>query len=153
MERRACDRAPVDVADPAARLRLVAYVWADQGERLARLAGAVAIARAHGVAVEAADAARWVPERLAERAEGCTTVLFHSIMWHYMPESTRLGIREGLERAGERATARAPLAWLRFEQDEPTSRPELRLSLWPGRDDRLLATAQAHGKAVSWIGG
>ena len=43
-ERAACDRKPVDLADPAARQRLRAYVWADQRDRLDRLDAAVAAA-------------------------------------------------------------------------------------------------------------
>jgi hypothetical protein len=44
-ERLGCDRAPIDLSDPDRALRLQAYVWADQPERLARLRGAIALAR------------------------------------------------------------------------------------------------------------
>ena len=37
-----CDRAPVNLADPAAALRLKSYVWAEITERLARIDEAVA---------------------------------------------------------------------------------------------------------------
>ena len=49
IERAACDRAPVDLADPIARRRLRAFVWADQFDRLARLDAAIAAALAAGV--------------------------------------------------------------------------------------------------------
>jgi hypothetical protein len=42
--RAACDQHPLDVRDAADRLRLRAYVWADQADRLARLDAAVAVA-------------------------------------------------------------------------------------------------------------
>ena len=81
VERSACDREPIDLDNPAARLRLRAYVWADQVERLRRLDTAVDLARDAGVRVERADAAEWVARQLAEPSEGCATVLYHSIMW------------------------------------------------------------------------
>jgi len=34
IERHACDIAPIDLEDSAQRLRLRAYIWADQRERL-----------------------------------------------------------------------------------------------------------------------
>ena len=153
LDRRACDLSPVDLEEPAARLRLAAYVWPDQGERSARLAGAIAIARSAGLRVERADAAGWVRDRLGEPAEGAATVLFHSIMWQYMPEATRAAIRAALAHAAERATPGSPLAWLRFEPAGPASRPELRLTLWPGGQERILAIAQPHGQAIQWAGG
>ena len=151
--RRACDLSPIDLEDPVQRLRLRAYVWADQRERLARLEGAIAVARACGQRVEQADAAPWVRAELAEPADGCTTVLYHSIMWQYMPGETREDIAGALRDAGARATREAPLAWLRFEPSTPEARPELRLTLWPGGVERRLATAHAHGSQVSWLDG
>jgi hypothetical protein len=47
IERQACDIAPIDLEDPAQRLRLRAYIWADQRERLSRLESAIDLARAH----------------------------------------------------------------------------------------------------------
>ncbi len=152
-ERRGCDIAPVDIEDPAQRLRLRSYVWADQTERLRRLDGAMALARAAGTRVERADAADWVEARTRERAEGCVTVLYHSIMWQYLPPATRAAVTKTMKRAGERADAAAPLAWLRFEPDDRQGPLDLRLTTWPdGRDERL-ATAQAHGSQVTWLVG
>lgn len=152
-ERAACDRAPIDLDDAAARLRLRAYVWADQGERLARLDAAVALARAARVRVERADAAEWVPARLDAPAEGRATVLFHSIMWQYLPADAQARITTAVEGAGARSTATAPLAWLRLEPTTPDAEPELRLTLWPGEHRRRLAVARAHGQAVEWLDG
>jgi hypothetical protein len=66
IERHACDIAPIDLEDPAQRLRLRAYVWADQRERLSRLENAIDLARAYGPRVERADAAEWVRAKLRE---------------------------------------------------------------------------------------
>ena len=150
-ERAACDRAPVDLADPAQRLRLRAFVWADQTERLERLEAAIALARREGITVQRADAAHWVPEQLAIAAQGRATVLIHSIMWTYVPPPDQAGIAAAIAAAGRRATDEAPLAWLRFEPSGTPSGPELSLTTWPGERHRRLATATAHGHRVEWL--
>ena len=150
IERLACDIAPVDLEDPAQRLRLRAYVWADQRERLSRLESAIDLARAYGPRVERADAADWVRARLREPAAGSATVLYHSIMWQYLSPETQASIRASLEDAGGHATSAAPLAWLRFEPLDSVSRPELRMTLWPGARDVRLAVAHPHGSSVTW---
>jgi hypothetical protein len=152
-ERAACDVAPIDLEDEAQRLRLRAYVWADQVERLARLDGAVAVARRAGHRVEAADAATWLRAKLARLPAGRATVLFHSIMWTYLSAPDRAAIAETAARAGEAATAAAPFAWLRFELQHPDAPPELRLTLWPGHGETCLARAHPHGSRVTWLGG
>jgi hypothetical protein len=150
MERLACDIAPVDLEDPAQRLRLRAYVWADQRERLSRLESAIDLARAYGPRVERADAGDWVRTRFRESAAGSATVLYHSIMWQYMPPETQASIRASLEEAGGRATSAAPLAWLRFEPIDSVSKPELRMTVWPGAREVRLAVAHPHGSSVQW---
>ncbi|WP_216851323.1 DUF2332 domain-containing protein [Acidisphaera sp. L21] len=150
VSRRACDVAPVDLEDPAQRLRLRAFIWADQLERLARLEAAITIARAAGHRVEQADAATWVRDRLAEAAPGCTTVLYHSIMWQYMPQATRDAISATIAQASAAATRAAPFAWLRFEPARVVEGPEMRCTVWPGGEDVQLATAHAHGSTVQW---
>jgi len=50
--------------------------------------------------------------------------------------------------AGARASRDAPLAWLRMEPGG--DRAELRLTTWPGDDQRLLATAGYHGHPIWW---
>ncbi len=152
-ERQGCDIAPIDLDDPAQRLRLRSYVWADQTDRLRRLDGAMTLAQRAATRVERADAGDWVEALTRERAEGRVTVLYHSIMWQYLPPATQAAIAATMQRAGERADGAAPLAWLRFEPVDHQARPELRLTTWPdGRDERL-AIAQAHGSQVTWLAG
>jgi hypothetical protein len=152
IKRLACDIAPIDLEDSAQRLRLRAYVWADQRERLSRLESAIELARAYGPRVERADAADWVRTKLREPAAASATVLYHSIMWQYLPSQTQADIRASLEDAGGRATGAAPLAWLRFEPLDSVSRPELRMTLWPGAHEVRLAIAHPHGSSVRWSG-
>jgi hypothetical protein len=148
----ACDRKPIDIADPAQLRRLKAYLWPDQAERLARFDAAVAMALAAGVRVEAADAVDWTLARAAPRA-GLATVIYHSIFWQYLSPRTQASLAEAIELHGAAATPDAPLAWLRMEPAPGRIMPiELRLTLWPGGDERRLALVQAHGATVAWDG-
>ncbi len=151
-ERAGCDVAPLDVASAEARLRLLSYVWADQPDRLARVEGAIRLATDKQVIVEQADAATWAAERLSRPAAGRVTVLYHSIMWQYMPAETQAALQATIERAGAAATTEAPVAWLRFEPPTAKGRPELRLTCWPGGEEKHLATAHPHGSEVAWRG-
>jgi len=145
-ERRGCDRSPVDPASEEGRLTLLSYLWPDQDERLRRVGAALGMAAEVPVAVEEAAAAEWVGLQLAERREGLTTVVFHSIVMLYLPEEERLAFERLVEEAGRRADAAAPLAWLRMESDG--ARAAVRLRIWPGGEDRLLARASYHGDLV-----
>jgi hypothetical protein len=146
----ACDRKPIDLIDPLQRRRLKAYLWPDQTERTLRFDAAVGMALAAGTKVEAADAAEWASARAAPR-EGVATVVYHSIFWQYLPAQTKAALRRALETHGAAATLSAPLAWLRMEPIDGQAFPiELRLTLWPGGEDRRLATVHAHGASVNW---
>ncbi|MFO1061581.1 MAG: DUF2332 family protein [Dongiaceae bacterium] len=149
--RRGCDRAPVDLASETARLRLLAYIWADQRERLERCRAAIGLALASGIAVERADAADFVAAALAEPAPGCVTVIFHTVVWPYLPLATRERIQGLLAEAGARRTAEAPLAWLRVEPKADAG-PRIELSSWPGRRDEMLGEADYHGRWLDWRG-
>ena len=150
--RRGVDLAPVDLRDPAARERLLAYVWPDQRDRLARAEAAIAAFVADPVPLDTGDAAAWVEAQVTPQP-GTATVVLHSIAFKYFPDTTKARIAAHLDREGARATADAPLAWLRLEADDPRApeQPTLRLRTWPG-DDRLLAYTHPHGASVEWLG-
>ena len=145
------DLNPLDPSNPADRVRLLSYVWPDQPERLARMRAALAIAGQSAVQILAGDAADFV-ERHAVPTAGMATVVMHSIAFQYFPADTQARIAAQLGSAGATATADAPLAWLRYEMSDPAnpSFPELRLTLWPGGRDRLLAVGHAHGASIGW---
>jgi hypothetical protein len=146
----ACDRKPIDLTDPLQRRRLKAYLWPDQTERIERFDAAVGMALAAGTKVEAADAAEWTLARAAPRG-GVATVVYHSIFWQYLPPETKTSLRAAIETHGAAATAASPLAWLRMEPIDGQAFPiELRLTLWPGGEDRRLAIMHAHGASVNW---
>lgn len=151
LERGACDRAPVDVRDPTARRRLKAYIWPDQLERLARVGAAIDAVLAAGVTVEAENALTWVERRAAPRA-GAATVLFHSVFWVYMSPEDQAALTAAIQRLGAQATADAPFAWLRMEaQPGNLALMDLRLTIWPTGEERLLGRAHPHGAWVEWL--
>jgi hypothetical protein len=150
VERRGCDRAPVDAASGEGALTLLSFVWPDQAERVALLRGALEVARRIPVAVERADADAWLEEALAgPLPDGVVTVVFHSIVWQYVEQAQRDRIRAVLAAAGARATERSPLAWLRMESAGADTR--LDVTVWPGGDERRLGRAGYHGRPVRWL--
>jgi hypothetical protein len=148
--RRGVDLSPIDPRQDGERL--IAYVWPDQQERLARLEAALAIAAADPPPIDRGDAANWLHARLGEQpCEGRTRVVFHTVAFIYFPPATQARIVRRLEAAGAAATPETPLAWLRYEAEPEQDRFALRLRLWPSGEDRLLATGHPHGAIVRWL--
>ncbi len=153
VSRAGCDVMPVDVAEEAERQRLKAYVWADQRYRLERLDAAMELARRHPYKLVGQDAASFVAEEMARRPRDAVFVLFHSIMWQYMPGATKAAIRAALEKEGAVATADAPLAHLSMEPvPGETGHAVLSLTMWPGGQTRRLANCDFHGRWIEWLG-
>jgi hypothetical protein len=150
--RAGCDVAPIDVTDDAQVRLLESFIWPDQPERLLQLRCAIGLARRAPPPLVCRSAADWLGEQLATSDAGAATVVFHSIMWWYLSEDERDRVSGTLATAGARATARAPLAWLRLELMTATD-PELRLTQWPGGAETVLARADAHGRYVEWASG
>ena len=151
-----CDIAPINLADPEAALRLKAYVWPDAGERMARIDAAIALAGAQPPDLVAADAGDFAAAMLARPAEpGTARVMFHSIMWQYLPAATQQRITALFEAAGAQATPDTPLGWIALETDPATFRHELRVRLWDGNahhgEEQLLTHAHPHGAWVEWL--
>jgi hypothetical protein len=154
--RAGCDRDPIDASQPEAAMKLLSYIWPDQSQRLQMSRAALDIARRAPVDIAPAPIEEWLPAQLAEPTPGVATVVYHSIVWQYLPEATRELVVETLEAAGARATADAPLFHLRLEPAVKTYFPaELRLTSWPrvtpAEKDRLLATSGFHFGPVTWI--
>ena len=149
VERRGCDPAPVDAASEDGRLTLLSYVWPDQAERMDLLRGALAIASDLPVAVDRATAGDWLERELAERRAGMATVVFQSIVWQYLDDDERAGVRAAIDAAGAAATPDAPLAWVRMEPEGELARVDV--TSWPGSADRLIARAGYHGRPVRWL--
>ncbi|MFO6430120.1 DUF2332 domain-containing protein [Erythrobacter sp. W302b] len=151
-----CDIAPINLADADAALRLKAYVWPDAGERMARIDAAIALAGAQPPDLVAADAGDFAETMLARPAQpGVARVMFHSIMWQYMPAATQARITAAFEAEGAAATPDTPLGWVALETDPATFRHELRVRLWEGEthhgEDHMLSHAHPHGAWVEWL--
>ena len=149
LSRAGCDAAPLDVTDATDRTRLLSFVWPDQRARFARLRAALAIAEVHPPPVVRADAGEWLAAQLAASVAGAGTVVYHSIVWQYLGEATRQRLRDALRNAGDAATATAPLAWLRMEPAGNVA--DLRVTTWPGGEERVLAHAGYHGQGVQVV--
>jgi hypothetical protein len=151
VERRGCDRSPIDLDEPGAADRLISYVWPEQAERLARLESAIVLARREKPPLDKADAAEWLEHRLAATVPGTATVVAHTIVWQYFSKETSTRARAALNEAGVRATPNAPLAWLSLEQYAVDQSPMLKLTRWPGGETRTLARAHPHGAWIEWL--
>jgi hypothetical protein len=148
--RRGCDKAPIDIAQIAAREWLMAYIWPDQPQRLERTVAAIEIALKDPPIIDRSDAADWVETLTAAAPQpGATRVLMHSISFQYFPANSQKRIEEAMTRAGAAATSETPLAWLSFELEGDAF--ALRLKLWPHDVDHTLAKGDAHGWKVRWF--
>jgi hypothetical protein len=146
--RRGCDLNPIDASTDHGGLTLLSYVWPDQGDRLARLRAALAVARSLPVAVDRASADVWVEAHLEARA-GTATVLVHSIMWQYLPIDVQTRITDVVTTRARRADRDSPIAWLRFEPSADWTHPETWVRIWPhAPEERLVATSTYHGPPV-----
>jgi hypothetical protein len=140
--RAGCDARPLDPRSEDDRLTLTSYVWMDQPERLARLRAALDVSAGAGIEVERAGAADWVEAQLREEAPGVTTVVFHPIVKQYLPDDELRRFEAAVQ------AARGSVAWLRMEPADHLT--DVRLTLFPGGEERLLARAGYHGDPVEW---
>jgi len=151
LSRRGCDRNPIDVTDRTQRERLLGYVWPDQAERISRIEAAIEMVGNLKPQIDKSDAAEWVDDEISTPAEmGVVRVLYHSISFQYFPDDTKNRILSRMEIEGHKATPQAPLAWLAFEFHEDQG-ARLTLKLWPGGIERVIATADAHGREIQWL--
>jgi hypothetical protein len=91
-----------------------------------------------------------VERQFAAREEEVATVVFHSVVLHYLSDETRERMISAIERAGTAADANAPVAWMRMELGGDLA--DVHLTTWPGGEERLIARAGYHGRPVQWLG-
>ena len=149
-ERRGCDPDPLDPSSTQDRLTLTSYVWPDQVDRFERLRGALQVAAAAPERVERLGGGAFLERELHPR-DGVATVVWHSVVWQYVPADERVRITAAIEDAGSRATSAAPVAHLWLEPEHVDHGGfVLRLRTWPDGQQQLLADAQGHGPPVVW---
>jgi hypothetical protein len=142
------DIAPVNPASPEGQLRLTAYVWPDQADRLARLRGALAVAQQVPAELRAESATATLAR--TELTDGAWTVLWHSIFRQYLTPEQRTELADGVARLGAAATRRARFAHLYLEQSRAGGCP-VTLTTWPGGRTEVLGMASPHGIPVRWL--
>jgi hypothetical protein len=152
VERLGSDVMPVDVRSAEGQLALTAYVWPDQVARFERLRGAFRLAAETPYEVRRQGAGDFV-EAMKLRP-GTTTVLWHSVMWQYVPRPERDRIVTRLEHLGSTAGDDSPLVHLYAEPTRrtPDAPHEFLVCAhrWPGEPDRrVLGTMAPHGLPVT----
>ena len=157
VQRSACDLDPVDVSTVDGQLRLASFVWPDHTDRLRRLGQAMRLAGADPVPIDRSGGADWLTAKLSRRRRGVLTVVWHSVVWQYVPASERASGQQVMEQAAARATADAPLALLVYESRRvsPPGAPDqfrfdLLLRLWPAGLSVRLGHGSGHGIPFEW---
>ncbi len=150
--RHGCDLNPLEPTSPADRERLLSYIWADQAHRLERTEAALKLAADERRTIDRADAADWLERRFAApQPEGTGRIVFHTIVWQYLPASTRGRLERLLADRGAAATTRAPLARLSIEADEtPSKGARIDLTVWPDGRTITLGRGDFHGRWAEW---
>jgi hypothetical protein len=142
------DLNPLNPRDPRDALRLQAYLWPDQPDRMERTKAAIRIAN---TAVEQGDAIDWLAGRLRHNS-GELHMIYHTVAWQYFPKTVQDHGRAIIETAGALASEHAPLAWFGMENDGSGKGAALTLRLWPGDITLDLGRADFHGRWVQWNG-
>jgi len=142
-----CDLHPIDPQNLADRARLHAYIWADQTARHTATRAALDMAK---TPPEKADALAFLSRRLATPTPGTLQVIYHSIVWQYLPAPVQAACTARLEAAGKAATVKAPLAWVSVEADNTEGSAGMQCRLWPGGATYTLGRIDFHGRWVEW---
>lgn len=142
------DLNPLDPRAPKDALRLQAYLWPDQPERMARTKAAIQIA--DGGVVQA-DAIDWLTQHIAPKS-GLLHLIYHTVAWQYFPSGVQEAGTALIEKIGATVDETCPLAWFGMENDGQMAGAALTLRLWPG-DLRIdLGRADFHGRWINWKG-
>jgi hypothetical protein len=144
VDRRGTDLNPLDPATD--RLRLLAYLWADQPDRITRTRAALDLAARTRPQVDRADAADWLESRLATPTPAALHLVVHTVAWQYFPPATQARALAAMDAAGRDA----PLARLSMEADSQIPGAAITLTLWPSGETLSLGRADFHGRWVDW---
>jgi len=137
------DLNPLDPQTAEHRLRLLAYLWPDQPERIDRTEAAINIAARIPAQIDRGDAGAWTEAKLAHPAPDVIRVLFHTVAWQYFPEATKARALAAMERSS------TPLVRIGMETDGGKG-AAITMTTWPGGETRNLGRACFHGRWVDW---
>lgn len=147
-KRRGIDLNPLDPTRHDHLLRLMAYMWADQPDRLnlTRSAASVMDAKVHK-----GDAIDWLARHLPEAPQERLHLIQNTVAWQYLPKAAQARGKSLIEAAGKHATRNRPLAWMSMEADGTDAKgAALTLRLWPGDITLNLGRADFHGRWIDW---
>lgn len=147
---RGCDLAPIDLSDEAQALRLLAYIWPDQIERVGLIRNAIGLAQASGGQIDREDAIDWLERELETRGQGVATVIQHTVAWQYFPPEAKARGEALLAEHGAQASETAPLARISMENDGGARGARLQLTLWPDGTVHELGRVDFHGRWIDW---
>lgn len=149
-KRKGVDLNPLDPQRSDHLLRLTAYLWPDQPQRLSLTRAAASVMTAE---IDRGDAVDWLSARLSRAPQGHLHLIQHSVAWQYFPKEVQARGTALIEAAGARATNDRPLAWLAMESDGDTTGgvgAAVTLRLWPGDVTLMLGRADFHGRWIDW---
>jgi hypothetical protein len=144
LRRAGVDLSPLDPSRPEDELRLLAYLWADQPDRIDRTRAAIAEARSLPAEIAAGDAGTWLARELARPVPDRLRVVLHTIAWQYFPPETRARAEAAMEAAA------GPWARISMEFDGGKG-AAITLADRDAPKPRLIARADFHGRWVTWL--
>ena len=154
------DRSPIDLADEASARWLMACVWPEQRDRVARLEAAITLAQAQDWSVHKGDAVDALAAAVAEIPAELHAVVLTSWVVFYFDRKQRAAFDAELAALGR------PISWVSLEHpgvvDVPTPAPDHAgvdssaiglVTFDDGRADRrFLGWAHPHGRWLDWRG-
>jgi hypothetical protein len=142
------DLEPVDLGDPDDVAWLEALVWPGEGDRLALLRAALAVARADPPRMVAGDLRHDLRALAAEAPRDATLVVFHTAVLAYVADrAERTAFAQTVRDVGAVWIANEGPGVLSDEGGDPW--PEGRFVL--ARDGVRVAWTDPHGTAIEWI--
>ena len=152
--RAACDLNPLDIGDPAQLLQLNP-TSGPISPNASRASTAPSRSRAKPASTSNAPTPPNGSRKSSRSAPtDAATIVYHSIFLQYPPREARAAIIDAIQSAGARATANAPLAWVRLEPEALTDnvrdspRMVIDITTWPGGQRRILGYTDGHVRAV-----
>jgi len=145
------DLAPIDVTDEASVSWLESLVWPGEGDRLAQLRAAVAVARADPPRVVRGDLCHDLSALAAQAPAGATLVVFHTAVLGYVRDpADRRALADTVRALGARWVANEPPGLVQTSvppRPGPSGGGEILLTL----DARPVAWADPHGAWLRWL--
>ena len=147
-KRLGCDISPVDVVTE--QNRLLSYVWPDQLLRLERIRAAISVTQKFSPTIAKMEASSWLKRLNKQSDRERTQVFYHSIIWQYFSPAQKKAFEEEMNLSGAKAKTYAPVVWMRLEPTKGGEHAELRMTVWPGKKEQVLAASGYHGEWVKW---